>query len=718
MKKYPFFAILGSFLLIASAILMAQPKAMAQESAAEPTAQPPHLVAIYEAWSASPHNRAEDEAFVHWNEDGVVEVGCATCHSTPGYIDFLGADGSAAGTVEVAPPVGTTVTCDACHNQVASQLTSVSFPSGVTVENDGDAARCMVCHQGRASTDSVNGRLEGWGLLEDGNLVNAEAGFINIHYYAAAATLYGGQVRGGYQYEGMSYIGRNWHVDGFNECSDCHQPHSLEMDITACATCHEDVETSEDLLDIRMPGSNVDYDGDGDAEEGLAGEIVTLEETLMATIQAYAKEVAGAPIGYDASRYPYFFGDANDNGTFDEGEGKYVNFTANLIRAAYNYQVAKKDPGGYAHNGRYHIQLLADSITMLNAELPSPAEVNVQRDSSGHFNSSAMAFRRWDADGEVPANCARCHTAEGLPFFVEHGVNIKSEPSNSLACTTCHDTSNEFEVYAVNEVPFPSGLKVTFGEADESNMCLECHQGRESTVSVNRAITGAGVGDDEVSDKLTFRNIHYYAAGASLFGTQAQGAYEFAGKEYNGRFEHARRFNTCADCHEPHTGAFEVNDCAECHENVSTLEDIPLIRQEGEDVEAVDYDGDGDSAEPVKDEIDSLKTTLFAALQAYATETVGTGIAYDAHSHPYWYIDTNGNGTADEDEVNSDNRYVTWTPNLLRAAYNYQFVSKDPGSYAHNADYVLQVLFDSIEAVGGDNSTFNRPPVIAVVASN
>jgi hypothetical protein len=79
-------------------------------------------VPFEEQWVGSPHNDAEAEAFVHWNEDDPAEVptSCAKCHSTPGYQDFLGVDGSAAGTVDQAAPVGTTIQCVACHNAVTA----------------------------------------------------------------------------------------------------------------------------------------------------------------------------------------------------------------------------------------------------------------------------------------------------------------------------------------------------------------------------------------------------------------------------------------------------------------------------------------------------------------------------------------------------------------------------------------------------------------------
>lgn len=49
---------------------------------------------------------------------------------------------------------------------------------------------------------------------------------------------------------------------------------------------------SEDLRDVRMEGSEVDYDGDGDMEEGMYYELEGCAEVLYAAIQAYAGEVS------------------------------------------------------------------------------------------------------------------------------------------------------------------------------------------------------------------------------------------------------------------------------------------------------------------------------------------------------------------------------------------------------------------------------------------
>lgn len=730
MRKTRLLGIVGVLLVIAGMSLLLQSQVLAQDAAPEATPEPytgfgtplegdpPYLADIYNAWAGSAHADTSAEAFVHWDSEGAVPESCARCHSTPGYIDFVGGDGSEAFVVDAPAPIGTVVTCDACHNSAASQLTSVTFPSGATIEDVGPSARCMQCHQGRASTDSVNAAIEKVGLTEQPDTVSADINFINIHYFAAAATLYGGEARGGYQYEGKYYQPRNMHAGGLNTCADCHNTHTLEVKVDKCAECHDDVETVDDLPFIRMNGSGVDYDGDGDTLEGIAEEIQGMQEMALEAIQAYASEVSETAIAYSAESYPYFFVDTNENGEVDEDEAVsdngYKAFTPTLLKAAYNYQVSIKDPGAFAHNPKYIIELLYDSIESLNAELQEPVDLSVaSRDDVGHFAVTTEPFRHWDADGVVPATCTKCHTAEGLPFFIKHGVTIDGPPSQSLACTTCHDVQNDFEPYAVDAVTFPSGLEVSFGEGDENNLCISCHQGRESTISVNNAITRSGVGDDEVSDKLAFRNVHYFAAGATLFGTEVKGAYEFDGKEYNGRYMHVEEAQVCTDCHVTHTGAVRVDDCADCHEDVETQEDLRTIRTEPDGVDPIDYDGDGDTSEPIADEITSFQDALLAAVQAYAADTGGVAIAYSPAAYPYFFIDTNGNGTVDPDEANNDNRYVAWTPNLLRAAYNYQYSSKDPGVFAHNADYILQVLYDSIEAVGGEEAVadFTRPPV-------
>jgi hypothetical protein len=696
----------------------AAPKA-AESKAAETNQDPASPeIPFLEAWQNSPHADEESEAFVHWptERDPEMPAACAKCHSTEGYLDFL------QGEDPVAYKTGSIVSCVACHNSETVVKTSVEFPSGVVLENLGGESRCMECHQGRESTVSVNNQITNTFKLDpvrDLDKVVAPIrsaqgqtvtfGFRNIHYYAAAATQYGTLVKGGYEYEGQSYDGKFQHPAPFNTCNGCHDPHALEMNLEQCATCHEGVATLDDLKEIRMAGSLMDYDGDGDVEEGVHAEYEGLRELLLPAIQAYANEVSKSAIAYNGAVYPYFVQDANNNGRADEGETRpYAAWTPRLLKAAYNFQVAGKDPGGFAHNPKYIIQLLHDSLADLNTKIAKPADLeNAVRNDAGHFDGTSLAFRDWDAEGMVPAQCAKCHSSTGLPEFIRNAGTVAvtwngqvqttgvsgAEPANGFTCTTCHNSLEEYTLYPVKGVPFPSGKTVSFSERDDkgafgdpvsSNMCLECHQGRASTQSVNLRLGDREV--DEVPEAgLGFINVHYFAAGASLFGNEAQGAYQYAGKQYAGRFMHPAPFDNCVGCHDPHALEIDIANCTTCHAGVTELDAIRLTKD--------DLDGDKDIKEGAAGEIETLQEKLFEAIQAYAEDVAEKPIAYDDHAYPYFFDDANGNGKVDQGEK----AYQSFTPRLLKAAYNYQYSQKDPGIYAHNLDYAAQFLYDSLE---------------------
>ena len=52
---------------------------------------------------------------------------------------------------------------------------------------------------------------------------------IGPHYKIAAATNFGGDAQGGYEYEGKTYVGAYAHAEGVQTCTECHDPHSLRM---------------------------------------------------------------------------------------------------------------------------------------------------------------------------------------------------------------------------------------------------------------------------------------------------------------------------------------------------------------------------------------------------------------------------------------------------------------------------------------------------------
>ncbi|MDJ0631341.1 MAG: polyheme membrane-associated cytochrome C [Rhodobacter sp.] len=309
--------------------------------------------------------------------------------------------------------------------------------------------------------------------------------------------------------------------------------------------------------------------------------------------------------------------------------------------------------------------------------------------TSAHADVSAEAFSHWNDEGEIPERCALCHAGAGLRSFYGFDGSTAGEvtalPTGGVIdCDTCHVEG----AMTIAEVKFPSGtmLPAPFG----NGTCFTCHQGRQSGPSVAAALEGKE--DDTPDPDIAFLNPHYKAAAASMHGAVAAGMYEYEGKAYAGLYAHAPE-PLCTSCHNPHSLEVRTEEvCEACHR----VSDPKAIR-----VSTEDYDGDGDTAEGIHGEIATLHAQLGEAIFAYARDTAGTPVIYSAGRYPYFFTDTNENGKEDEGEAAYPNRYASWTPRMLRAAYNYQFAAKDPGGYAHNPGYVLQVLIDTFADLTG-----------------
>jgi hypothetical protein len=667
--------------------------------------------------AASGHGDLLGEPFRHWDEDGEVQTSCARCHTGPGFGDY-----ARDGIVGAAAPLPLGLHCDTCHDPVAvtlyedlakyPNLEPVEFPSTSTASLNGNSNMCMTCHQGRQS-----------GLDIDEAIANLPGGpytFINVHYYAAAASYFGGETKGGYQYAGLEYAGRNpfpSHEAQQQTCVGCHmrganKDHTFEPEVSDCTTCHTG--TSFETLS-GSPGANYTA-------------LVTTREELLEEIQDYATDVLGEQIAY-GDGYPYFFFDLNGNALADAEESSYGNrydaFDEALLKAAYNYQVVAKDPAGFIHNGTYLRQLIQDSVEDLGGavSIPAPgragfdlanASKSEQWHVSGHSHSTAEAFRHWDEDGEVPASCAKCHSSPGFADYALDGTVDDAAPLGSLVgCSACHTNTDLYSdpstrhddllVHtALEPVLFPSGVTQTLG--DNSNLCMTCHQGRASGVSVEAPTANTVVQGPADYDSYDFINRHYFAAASIYFGTDVTAAWENPGQTYLGRNTfagHGGGIGNCLECHAGGTGnhSFEVSldRCTLCHLGITEFEELGLP----DGMLDVDYDGDA-LGESFQDEIDGMAATLLAGIYAYADDTGPIGlpqasaVVYFAGAYPYWFHDLNADGIADPDETNYGNRYGDFDLTLLRAAFNYH-AAQDPCSDMHNYKYVLQTVYDAAD---------------------
>jgi len=126
-----------------------------------------------------------------------------------------------------------------------------------------------------------------------------------------------------------------------------------------------------------------------------------------------------------------------------------------------------------------------------------------------------------------------------------------------------------------------------------------------------------------------------------------------------------------------------------CHED-GKPDNIRLSR--------LSYDGSGDLSKGIRADIAANAKRLHGLLIEYAKTVAGTPMVYDGHKHPYFFADANGDGRIDETEGRAV-AYNAWTPRLLKAAYNWKFVTSDAGAFVHNPHYALELLYDATEDI-------------------
>ena len=93
---------------------------------------------------------------------------------------------------------------------------------------------------------------------------------------------------------------------------------------------------------------------------------------------------------------------------------------------------------------------------------------------------------------------------------------------------------------------------------------MTCHQGRTAGNDVVEAIAGLDV--ERPNPELRFINPHYATAAATWLGGYGGSGYHYDGKDYSGRFFHARPVASCNSCHEPHTLEVAFEPCLTCHQ--------------------------------------------------------------------------------------------------------------------------------------------------------
>jgi hypothetical protein len=714
----------------------------------------------------------------HFEASGHNSGTCARCHAGDGFKDFIGVDGTASAVTTVGytstalaatdktVACSATVTtnclnsgmkCDMCHSPSTGALYTVTqkkFPSGALVTiTDGPTALCAQCHDGgRPGYEVSQLAVQIKSVTVDAQLPSADNKVVRAHFLPAASTLFGADAANWYQYTGNIYTAKNQH-GGKGGCTDCHDAHSGALPADAqiaakCGVCHFNettglpVATFAELEEARQFGFEGDIDGNG-AHESLKVELNGLGAKLYAAIQAYATRVGGASICAIDNRY-YVQANTTDACGAGANNVAYNKFTPRLLRAAYNYLAWQNDVGAWAHNPRYIVEVLYDTIADLNVGLGANFVLNGKRAFNGHFGAAedpspyaamiyhgaanALTGEVLPAMGFTSGACYQCHGGQGgvgaylaaMPTALTNSVITAANKVSAMQCSVCHvdradmkgirdDIGTVYFPPQKNASQTPTQNVVSYAAADLPKsfaLCGTCHSGRENGTTITNAIGSLG----DTSFTLGFKNPHYLGAAAMILGTEAKALYEYSGQTYAGKtvfWKTGTNGNApgpygsahgaeCTGCHQPKASkhSFEVDFtyCATCH-NLSSHGDHRLA--------------------PIEEEYQVRSAELYAAIQAYAVaNAAGTGVAgvcYNGNANPYFFNMLSGvcqDGVANAPAASA--AFAKFNPKLLKAAYNYQWTQKEPGAWAHNEVYVTEAIFDSIVDLGG-TPTFTRP---------
>jgi len=346
--------------------------------------------------------------------------------------------------------------------------------------------------------------------------------------------------------------------------------------------------------------------------------------------------------------------------------------------------------------------------------------------SVGHFDATAPAW----AENAWP--CNRCHTTIGFQNWVGLVGTAGYEGDSSgnywgstygsptpaitatpgpLQCAACHNSVTDAVTAGITDILFPSNVKVSTTKVVA--LCGQCHMGRVSGPDITTAI------GTTTTFTLSFKNPHYLGAAGIMFGSNTHMMYEYTAKTYaaypvfygpgttNGAAPgpygspHGAK---CTGCHVANGGdhftavdlastipsggstrfpAGSFGACNTCHANGPT----------------------GDHRlEPVKANVAELAAQLLAGLNTYLTANGQPAICYSftgASGQYFFYATTANAGAACTTEATSANVYKKFDAHALEAAFNLQWSQKEPGAFAHNGDYVLQTLIDSIQDLAG-----------------
>ncbi len=327
-------------------------------------------------------------------------------------------------------------------------------------------------------------------------------------------------------------------------------------------------------------------------------------------------------------------------------------------------------------------------------------------------------------------SCYKCHNGIGSLAWQDNLQGTSQAQvifgDVTVTCITCHDSHQDasgqtmntrrpamMTNYSANGLTiqgnfFLDKTPVPLDKTGNGTICIFCHQGRESGLTLYKARLAPGA----TIAGSNFFNPHYLGTGAMLWGVNG---YEYADKSYSANSAHQSA--NCPTCHMAnstadneiggHTWRPNRASCntSNCHAGLgevaakpgSVFPDVDNYRS-AEDTH--NYTGEpGGASLSIADSIRVLQQKIIALL-------LTQGIEYDDVNYPYFF-------QAGKTHV-SDNGFKAWTPAVYKAAFNLSFAVKglpaegtsqanvpNASAAVHDYKYIIQLLLDGYEDLTG-----------------
>ncbi|MDD2851354.1 MAG: hypothetical protein PHY09_05550 [Desulfuromonadaceae bacterium] len=584
---------------------------------------------------------------------------CSSCHN--------GTDGPAGGAAFESSGHFGVISCQNCHNpnndlshayKPVAQITCSTTSCHISFDHNGKVASnaCLNCHNkhslqasGNASCDFCHGNPPGTTVLGATTFTHTSSNCSDCHSVppttGATATHRDGKIEiltndiacaECHNYPPTSHVTYNAVAGTSPNCSTCHtftdfngvtHNNGIEEPVTSCSACHGN---PPQVLTV--------------ARSGHTGQHLNSNDCAMCH-------------GVDAGKNIN-----HKNGAVNvliSGAPHFNNVTSGMYPAAY---VTLQSTCATCHNDNANNQTIRQ-----------------QWAATGHASTTALPWI--DYDFKSRSECVRCHTTTGFIAYSTAKVTAawgtaSDKTKEVLTCVGCHsDVSNGTVRTVTPNKPFADEASFTNVDVGTSNICMDCHSGRNNGTSIQ-----VKVGTADFTN-LSYIAPHYLTAGGSL---QGKSGYDFPGRTYSKFSDNAHSKVGILNSNSTGTGG----PCVACHMSATDKHAFSPVTVATGSISTITAttctNCHTDSSTFNAASVDARKVAFINALTVLKDVLASKNI-FITDNYPYVTNTNWGTGQAGA--------------NVMGAAFNYKLFATEPGAYAHNPEYAKQLIADSIEAV-------------------